>query len=347
MKLKTMTKNLLIGLALSSTFSVFAQSELNQQLSLAQDSINRLVNDMSSRQSSSTLNLRDYHKWESNFKMDMEVNFNEYETKLRQRIFGPLQEIIGRYDKIQKDKNMPQDQKKNILDSIIEQIGTMKPSLEQEYAKLLNDLYHSNNVFPKALNTIASETTYYTENGREVKKPRPNGQNTFSRTFQTEFHQSLNSDKSEKLGLPITILLGEQYRDAKLYYDTSDSHSTNWTLIAKGEGLAFVDRQERLGNFSPFAYFLSRMSYDSTHHRIIKGCESKACILIKSSDITYLFQSIRSMLDQDIVISLAYIQGQSPKTITIKSLALKIKQFTDILKRTDYPTEVANLPYDI
>lgn len=325
-------KKLLLCLAILST-PVFAQQPgLDQQLSVTRDAIQRLSQDLQHRDSSGGLRLSDYRRWEVNFKNEMERNFENYEAGITQKVFGPLKEIVSRMYLVANDPNLDQHQKDALIKSYKDQLETIKESITTEYHQLLDELYQSHNLLPKGV--LIEKTDFYNRKGKKLKK------------------------KDKKYSYEINTLRFT-YHDKKTGESTFTWDSKDDAIIAcnkYGYGMqGFYPLTESLNGIlnAPYicevrereygdarSYLLKNVNYSNVFERIIKGCQSKACIVVKTSDISFWYSSIFNLLDKPIEVEIP--RGR----LVIPARNLKIQGYINALKRTDYPASVEALPFD-
>ena len=346
-------KKLILGVSLLIASSgLMAQTEsIEQQMLVTQDTVRYFVDDLFRRSSSSSLKLTDYRKWEESYKQDMEENFVHFEQEVKSRVFGPLLEIVGRYKSVYEDKNIAFSQKKLLLGSIVTQIDSMVPGIEKEYASLLQKLYFSHNLLPKSLQVVGE--TYYNSRGREISRPHKKG--TTVASLKPEYHRSnstdINLERNRETDFYYVISAeGEGYYNTEyVAYNMTANHSSNWKYLKRDvdyPNLKIQQAHEKYKNISPFAFALSIAPYKFTHQRMIRGCQSKSCVLLKTSDAVYVMQSVKSMLDKEISIKIP-TTDRTEKVITIKNPNINVSQFINVLSRTDFPNEVESLPFDI
>lgn len=340
-------KKLILGMSLLITTSgLMAQTaSVQQQITVTQDTVRMFVDDLYRRNANSGLRLTDYRSWESGYKTEMEKNFVNYETNLKQRVFGPILEIVERYKSIYENKNLEKRQKEALLNSIVVQLESMKPGLEKEYARLLNDLYFSHNLFPKAL-TVTKET-HYNSRGKVISSPKENGKTMA--TLKAEFHTPSNSDLSIERNRARDLIYLFDYNNRKIAFDTKPNHSSEWRYDHnpnnEGRDTNYDEVHNKYKKVPALAYVLNTTDFKFTHQRIVKGCESKSCVILKASDAAYIFQSISSMLDKEITIKLP--NESTSKSVVIDSPKIDVSLYVKILSRTDLPKEIEQLPFDI
>lgn len=325
-------KKLLLGLVILSTSAFAQQAGIDQQLSVTRDAIQRLSQDLQYRDSTGGLRLSDYRRWEVNFKNEMEKNFENYEAGITQKVFGPLKEIVSRMYLVANDPNLDKDQKNALIKSYKDQLETIKVSITKEYHQLLDELYHSHNLLPKGV--LIEKKEFYNHKGKKLKK------------------------KDKKYAYEINTLKFT-YHDKKTGESTFTWDSKDDAIIAcnkYGYGLkGFYPLTESLDGIlnAPHictisdreygdarSYLLKNVNYNDVFERIIKGCQSKACIVVKTSDISFWYSSIFNLLDKPIEVD---IPGGR---LMIPARNLKILGYMNTLKRTDYPTSVEALPFD-
>lgn len=338
-------KKIILGLALSvASTGVFSQTEptdqLGQQLSVSQDVIRNLVNDLSSRAGSSNLTVRDYRSWKKVFDATTEEAFTKYEDKIATNVYGPLKEVVSKYNSILRNESIEIKQKENLLNSVLDQIQSLIPHVKKEYHKALRNLYMANNLLPVAINTDEKRVSRRRAIHITPAFSLNNGQAISAKahlTFRFETRYCIYSvDPIIEKG---QVVFGKGVI-SNARHEFCDDHRNNDQMLELREKFENPDMT------IPYV-LLERFSYDFTHQRIINGCESKGCILLKTSDLSFYFDAIYQMLDKDIIIELKTVDNKNRKVV-LEALRLpSINYWKKLINRGDFPESVEKLPFDI
>src|SRR5690606_19421688 len=121
-------------------------------------------------------------------------------------------------------------------------------------------------------------------------RPKFDGKTVVIRTLMPEFHEAREGDLSCETTKGPIHYVARNSSWAYVRYDISGPHTSNWKFEAVNRDNIYNEELEVYKDISPFAYILRDQSYQFTHQRIIQGCETKSCVILKTSDIVYFFQ---------------------------------------------------------
>lgn len=345
-------KNLMIILLACLTTSLKAQT-LDDHITLTQDAVQRLVGDIYGNDQGSMLNIPDYREWEQDYTQGLEERMVRFETKLQRQVYMPLKEIVARYEKVYKDNSLPQMQKKQLMDSYIQQIKSMTPYIQESFQKLVLELYFSHNLFPKSL---------VNEKGRRLFRPTYKLIPIFEDSSQGETYKL---SKDQLLKTVSSTAKWFDYNNSHTFaysYQIKEGDISSWNFLNPDQLNVLVPYFEsdhphlnpeatpksRYITLFQSAYELlfNELPFEASHQRIIRGCGTRACVVLKSSTLAFEISSIKRMIDRDIVITLPYVPVYKSAEIKIEAPNLYVKQYMNVLNRTDYSDEVEAMPFE-
>lgn len=294
----------------------YAQT-LEDHIGLTQDAVKSLLADVYSNDQGRRLNVPDFRQWEADYTREFEERLARYEAKLQQQVYMPLQEVVSRYESIANNHSLPKEQKKALMDSVIVQATSMKPYLQERFHKLLRELYFSHNLYP--MDALV-----------ERKFKREGG--WFGKKREIYVMTPIYFNEGKIPGLEKTY----EY-DANLWA----SHEF-WSCLRKG-----ACKVSSVGEYNHF----KRFGFNSSHSRIVEGCETKACVVLKASALVFEIHAIKAMIDKGFAIQLPYFE----KTFDMEISALNpfpmyghsMDPFLELLSRTDYSDEVEAMPFEL
>ncbi|MCT4641814.1 MAG: hypothetical protein N4A33_05900 [Bacteriovoracaceae bacterium] len=354
-------KNLIYRSLVACLFIIGSTSygqDLDDHISLTQSSVDYMVRDLSDLNSSDMLNAPGYYSWKSNYIKEFEKRLSTYETKLEREVYQPLKQVVSRYLKVQQDKEMREDQKKALLESYLVQLNSIVPNIEKNFHNALRELYISNNILPYDLYYERHEII----NRRFFRKNQSEIEHHMLLSFGDQVKVKAGSFEHEKL---VNLMaernigpIAHYTWSGNTYYGTysyiiNEGSVNNWTIVKREKGASTIDPEYKESydeqfekNFkSAYALILKNMPIDISHQRIIKGCQTQSCFVMKSSDLTFELSSIKATLDQDIQIKLPFFGKE--KVLTIKSLDYYIGGYLDVLKRQDFSDKITKLPFEL
>ncbi|MDH4468077.1 MAG: hypothetical protein QE271_08465 [Bacteriovoracaceae bacterium] len=344
-----------------AAYEAHSQTELDQQLTITQDAINYLTHDIKSNEPS-TLNVSDYRQWKENFNTKLEQKLSLFQSNLKQKIFGPLQEVTNRYLETYHDSHLSFDQKRIILSSLIKKMNSLKPFVEQEYSKALKDVYSWHDLLPYDFTFNAKDksffplflknepaakklTNVFDESRFNIKKNK-----IYYLSISLGYHItdivekfSLKSDHHVFLTISTPNVLNWEIKIGDEHYYEDIERKRNDYQYNQPEILSLWDDLRRKGIVS---IVLQNGSYEQSLQRIIEGCISKSCIALKAADLAYYYVSIKNMLDKEILVKLPRIESVEPFVFTIQNLNFYIDSYLELLKRTDFSKIIEELPFD-
>lgn len=306
-------KYLLLLLLIS--FSVFAQKDpIEDQIAITSDVIDQFIYRIQNSNNGSVLKLDDYYEWKKTYDARIEKALIEYETTLKNRVFGPLIEINNRYRSVSESQSIRNDQKDVLLQSIISQIESLKPSIELEYKKALVKLYYSHEMLPNRFIKSNVEVLYFNSKDKQVNRERTNGYRKYKFDMNVVFPDKNNTTLTfNSTTYPSNLFLNiyDKY-SSKLMLSTFENDSNDWHFKTKeckrGSWAARDCYKEYLKVTEavqvPQAYYLRTLPYKITHHKFLQDCKTQICVLMKSSDISYFNASFSSIIAKDIILFL-------------------------------------------
>lgn len=329
---------LTMGLITLTSSTVFAQATLDEQLGVTRDAISRLTGDLQRRDSTGGLRLTEYREWEQNFKRDVEKNFERFEQNLSQKVYGPLMEVISKMNIIAKDENLQEYQKKSLLKAYDASIQTLLPTLQNQYHQILESLYNSNNHFASDLKVLKTEVINLGKNGKPAGRFRKIVTSEYIRTIQPIYSDGKGGEKSFQIKSEAPEYYWENYCYRHSYNNSADLAGPYLGAFLRNEGCNGSNRDDQ----KLYPFLMNEFaSYEVTHERLIKGCKSKACVLVKTSDIAFWYSSISSVINKIIT-----FETPSGTSFSLKRGTDSSSIVQKVLQRTDLPARIENLPFD-
>lgn len=374
-------------LILLFSLNAFAQKEgtLEDQIAITNDQVDRFIKNMQDRSGSQTVTSREYLAWSKDFVIKTERNLMKFEADLKHRIFNVLKSKISRHQAIFDDTNIDDRQKNTLLNSSLQDIKTIMPTLQKEYNNILENLVrkYTSDIVPN---------NYNISNIYRDKAPREGyGKGEITIDFFDEKNAKYSSIK-----LPLITPSRERARNLRkggsyegiedavghsfvsgksfnIFRKQIDSYNgtVNCPLIVpsinankffshlnyingwSGADFSYIDRSKSCHNFlkNNNAY-LNLLAFElpanDIFRNLIKGCSVKICIELKKGDIAFILSSIKNDLFRDIPFYLPILDSDYDKSSTLINLAAPTMPFNlydAILQKIDYSQEIQNWPF--
>ncbi len=348
------TLSIALGLILNSL--AFAQTTttttFDQQIDVTRDTVRNLISDLRVDNVPDSLNVSDYREWEAGFSSAAEESLLTFEEKMAKDIIPEVQKLYARYNKVLYSSNLDENQKISLLRALELQIESEVPAIEKKYKDAIKELYFSHNLL---IMDFKTSDVFYDKRGKRVDKPAKKG--TTSVEYIPGFYKKLDTDivfeKKDNIrqfracsdDVLISFMAADSADWSIRYEGDRNDESSKWCLDYE------FSKYQKNG---PMYFMFKILPFDIYFQKLIPGCKSQSCVILKAAYLRNYISKIKKHLDKTLSFSFpqpTYAARATSLTgfghLNLNSFNLNEDTHKKALSRTDLSEGVKKLPFEL
>lgn len=310
---------------------VVTKNEIGAQMNVIRSGIEDAIRKIESRKVDTRFKMSDYWRELPVFKKEVAAVLDEFRIELgdeRHGLLGEVALLLERYNSIYLSSTFTEEQKTVLLKGALQHIEERTPILKNRYVALIQRAFER--IFKQA--PISTPYLSHQANTNSTAEQRK------SKEIMTEAGCAFSVGKKWKRSdqnffgkMDLLNFGGEKFDHKTLcaFIGSSGKYYKNFEAAEKGTH-----------PFSDPKIMIKQQIYNQYFFPIIsKGCQSEICLGMRSGDLIFVLQLMKSTLNRELNFQVA----SKTHSIQFQSLNFKTDEMIEYLSNPIYPVK---LPYD-